>query len=276
MNNSYWRRRLALLLLVVIVVSPLSTASRAARTAAPYTPFDGPTEFIRQIPLATNDLTFSSLTGKIYASVPSSAGAGGNSIKSIDPATGAIESSTFVGSEPNKLALSDDGHNLYVSLDGSAAVRRFDVQTNTPGVQFTLGQDSFFGRYFAFDLAVAPGNPDLVAVSRSFGTGPTGSGVAVFDNGVRRTNTGSTSDSLAFSASASKLYGNGISVAGLQTLTIDAAGVTVSSTSSLTVRPLSAVITVPRWERCDSRLGKVREPSRYRSWMTRLSKVMKL
>src|ERR1044072_3654026 len=101
MNNSYWRRRLALLLLVVIVVSPLSTVSRAA---ASYTPFDGPTEFIRQIPLATNDLAFSSLTGKIYASVPSSAGSGGNSIKSIDPATGVVESSTFIGSEPNKLA----------------------------------------------------------------------------------------------------------------------------------------------------------------------------
>src|SRR5215217_645660 len=233
MNNAYWRSRLALLLLVVVVVSPLSTASRAARTAAPYTPFDGPTEFIRQVPLATNDLTFSSLTGKIYASVPSSAGSGGNSIKSIDPTTGAIESSTFVGSEPNKLALSDDGHNLYVSLDGSAAVRRLDVQTNTPGLQFTLGQESFFGRYFAGDLAVAPGNPDLLAVARSFGSGPSGSGVAVFDNGVRRTNTGSSSDFLAFSASASKLYGTGVSSGGLQTLTIDASGVTVSSTTSL-------------------------------------------
>jgi Calx-beta domain len=235
MNNSayYWRRRLALLLLVTIVVSPLSLP-RAVKTEAPsYSPFDGPTEFIRQIPLTTNDLVYSSLTGKIYASVPSSAGSDGNSLKSINPTTGIIESSTFIGSEPNKLAISDDGHNLYVSLDGSAAVRRFDAQTNTPGLQFTLGQDSFFGRYFVGEFAVAPGNPDLLAVARSFGNSPSGAGVAVFDNGVRRTTVGSNSDFLAFSASASKLYGTGVSSTGLQTLTIDASGVTVSSTSSL-------------------------------------------
>ena len=174
MNNQL-RKRLALLLLVTIVVCPLSLPS-AAKTEAPL--FDGPTEFIRQIPLTTNDLAYSPLTGKIYATVPSSAGSGGNTIKSIDPATGVIESSTFVGSEPNKLALSDDGHSMYVSLDGAAAVRRFDAQTNTPGLQFTLGQDPLFGgRFFAGELAVAPANPDVLAVARSRGFGPSGSGV---------------------------------------------------------------------------------------------------
>jgi hypothetical protein len=229
MNNSYWGRRLSLLLLIVIVVSPLSPASRAARTSAPlYSPFDGPTDFIRQIPLATNDLVYSSLTGKIYATVPSTAGSSGNSIKSIDPATGIVESSTLIGSEPNKLALSDDGHSLYVSLDGSAAVRRFDVQTNTPGLQFTLGQDSFFGRFLVGEFAVAPGNPDLLAVART--SSSLAGGVAMFDNGVRRTNVAS-SDFIAFSNSASKLYGTSFS--GLQTLNIDASGVTAGSSSSL-------------------------------------------
>lgn len=233
MNNVYWRRRLALLLLVVIVVSPFSSASRTARTLAhSFTPFDEPTEFIRQIPLTTNDLVYSSLTGKIYASVPSSVGSGGNSIKSIAPATGIVESSTFIGSEPNKLALSDDGHNLYVSMDGSAAVRRFDVQTNTPGLQFTLGQDSFSGRFTVGDFAVAPGNPDLLAVARF--SNSSGGGVAVFDNGVRRTNVASNLDFIAFSASAAKLYGTGVSsFSGLTTMTIDASGVTAGSTGTL-------------------------------------------
>ncbi|HYV10130.1 MAG TPA: Calx-beta domain-containing protein [Pyrinomonadaceae bacterium] len=235
MNNFYLRRRLSLLLLVVIVVSPLSFASRTSRANAPiYSPFDEPTEFIRQIPLTTNDLVYSSLTGKIYVTVPSSVGSGGNSIKTLDPTTGVFESSTFIGSEPNKLALSDDGHNLYVSLDGSAAVRRFDVQTNTPGLQFTVGQDSFNGRYFVGEFAVAPGNPDLLAVARSTSSlGPSGNGVAVFDNGLRRTNVASGSDFIAFSASASKLYGTAASFGGLQTMNVDASGVTVGSTSSL-------------------------------------------
>jgi hypothetical protein len=227
-------KTLALLLVVTTLITPLSFAARAARTeAAPYNAFDGPTEFIRRIPLTTNDLVYSSLTGKIYASVPSSAGSSGNSIKTIDPATGVVESSTFVGSEPNKLALSDNGHSLYVSLDGSAAIRRFDVQTNTPGLQFTIGQDSFSGRYLAGEMAVAPGNPDLLALARSFSSfGPSSAGVAVFDNGVRRTNVSSSGDFLAFSNSASKLYATGLS-SGLQTMTIDASGVTANSPSLL-------------------------------------------
>src|SRR6185503_17911836 len=109
---------------------------------------------------------------------------------------------------------------------------RFDVLTNTPGLQFSLGQDLSSNRFTASDLAVAPGNPDLLAVART-----SGAGVAVFDNGVRRTNVGpgnSSSDFLAFSASASKLYVTG-QFSGLQTMTVDASGVTVSSTSSLAV-----------------------------------------
>src|SRR5215203_4942478 len=130
------RTSLSILLLVSIVnliASPVSFATRAANTeTARLNPFDGPTDFIRRIPLTTNDLVYSASTGKLYASIPSSGGSSGNSIAAIDPTTGVIGSSTFIGSEPNKLALSDDGHSLYVSLDGASAIRRFDVLTNTP------------------------------------------------------------------------------------------------------------------------------------------------
>jgi len=168
--SPYMRRRLALLLLVSIVnfiAAPFLLASRS--TAAVAAPFDGPTEFIRKINLMTNDLVYSSTTGRIYASIPSSAGSGGNSIAAIDPTTGLITSTTFIGSEPNQLALSDDGHSLYVSLDGALAIRRFDALTNTPGLQFPIGQDLFHGRYGISDFAVAPGNPGTVALARQFG-----------------------------------------------------------------------------------------------------------
>ena len=126
--------RLSLLVLVSLVnfiAAPFLLATRS--TAVPLNAPDEPTEFIRRINLTTNDLVYSSTTGKIYASIPSSAGSSGNSIAAIDPATGLISSTTFIGSEPNKLALSDDGHSLYVSLDGTFAIRRFDALTNTPG-----------------------------------------------------------------------------------------------------------------------------------------------
>src|ERR1043165_8403281 len=91
---------------------------------------------VREFPIVVKDVVFDRNTAKFYASIPSSAGAMGNSIAKIDPATGQVENFVFVGSEPGKLALSDDGHTLYVSLDGAAAVRRFDITTQTAGQQF--------------------------------------------------------------------------------------------------------------------------------------------
>src|ERR1044072_1285144 len=138
-------KQLTVLLLVSIINLIASSFLPARNTAAaPLNAPDGPTESIRQINLTTNDLVYSSNTGRIYASLPSAAGSGGNSIAAIDPTTGQITSTTFIGSEPNKLALSDDGHSLYVSLDGAFAIRRFDALTNTPGLPFSVGQDSFF------------------------------------------------------------------------------------------------------------------------------------
>jgi len=238
MNNTYpLRPKVAVLLIVSLLnnlLLPLATGTGATLSASVV---QGPTDFIRRIPLKTNDLVYSSSLGKLYASVPSSVGSGGNSITTIDPATGAIETSVFVGSEPNKLALSDDGHSLYVNLNGAFAIRRFDVSTQTPGMQFSVGQDSFFGRYSVRDLAVAPGNPNLVAIARFYpGVSPPEAGVAVFDNGVQRPNTGpghsDGSDFLAFSATASKLYGTGFS-SGLKTYTVDASGVSVASSTNL-------------------------------------------
>ena len=223
------RKKLALLLLITITgfVALISLATTAANTA-PLAPFDGPAHFIRRIPLAVNDLVYSSSTGKLYASVPSTAGSNGNSIATIDPSTGIVSNATFIGSEPTKLALSDDGHSLYASLNGAGAIRRFDVLTNTPGLQFSTGQDPNSGRYGVNDLAVAPGDPNLLAVGRTqLG------GVAVFDNGVPRPNVVLESDSLAFSASASKLYATGQFDSLFQTLAIDANGVTLSSSNHL-------------------------------------------
>ena len=225
-------RHLALLLLVSLInliAAPFLPASRSAAAPVP----DGPTDFIRRIDLPTNDLIYSNTTGKLYASLPSRAGSNGNSIAAIDPSSGSITSTTFIGSEPNKLALSDDGHSLYVYLQGAAAIRRFDALTNTPGLQFSTGQDQSLGRYLVNDLAVAPANPGTIAVARHLSNvSPPQAGVAIFDDGVQRPKTSASQldgvDSLAFSATATKLYGNNPS-GGIQTLTIDPSGVSVTS-----------------------------------------------
>ncbi|HLL17111.1 MAG TPA: Calx-beta domain-containing protein [Pyrinomonadaceae bacterium] len=196
-------------------------------------------EFVRHLSLPASDVVYNPADRMLYASMPSSAGAAGNAIVPINPATGETGAPVFVGSEPGKLAMSDDGHTLYISLNGATAIRRFDTATRTPGQQFSIGNGST-SSYAVNDLAVAPGNPNLLAVARHYSMlSPPSAGVAVFDNGVQRSKTspGHTqgADFLAFSATESKLYASG-QYSYLQTLTIDASGVAATSYTLFDIR----------------------------------------
>src|ERR1051325_9081124 len=151
---------LALLLIVAWAIPSAGPSTASAQ--------GGSSLFVRKIALNSNDLVYSPTTKRLYASVPSSAGAGGNTITPIDPATGALGTPVFIGSEPNKLAISDDGITLYASLDGAFAVRRMNVQTQTPGSQFALGGDDSLGLFTVNDIGVAPGARDTVAGARYY------------------------------------------------------------------------------------------------------------
>ena len=69
-------------------------------------------------------------------------------------------------SAPNKLAMSDTGAHLFVGLDGAAAVARINLATFSVDLQFSLGVDGSSGPLLAHDLAVQPGNPNVLAVVR--------------------------------------------------------------------------------------------------------------
>src|SRR6185369_16116113 len=113
------------------VPSPTPTPSPTA------TPTPTPVELsVRQIELTTKDLIYNASNQTIYSSVPGTGGSLGNTITPINPTTGALGSSVFIGSEPNKLALTDNGQFLYVGVDGAAAVRRFDATSTTAAPQF--------------------------------------------------------------------------------------------------------------------------------------------
>src|SRR5262245_50265182 len=156
----------------------------ARRGASPAQP---PTFRISQMPLPANDLVYHAPSNTIFASVPSAAGERGNAIAGVNPVTGEIVSSVFIGSEPNRLALSDDGKYLYVALDGAASVRRYEIATQAAGPQFTLGQSlAGDGPFYADVLAVAPGQAEAIVVSRK--TPGESRSLAVFDNGTARTN----------------------------------------------------------------------------------------
>jgi hypothetical protein len=135
--------------------------------------------YVRKVALDTNDMVYDPHSKRVYASIGSRVGKTGNSITVVDPKTGAIGPSIFIGSEPGRLALSDDGQYLYVLLDGANAIRRFDIRTLTPGPQFPKGTVGIE------DMKVCPGHPTwIVAALYNPGLSPRHAGDVFWINGV--------------------------------------------------------------------------------------------
>jgi hypothetical protein len=174
-------------------------------------------------------MVYSQATQNLYASIPSSGGSSGNSILKINPLTGELGPSTFIGSEPNKIAISADGQSLWVHLDGANAARQFDALTQTPGLQFSTGTAR------ALDMEVVPGSSQSLVLTKLFG-----GGVFIYDNGVQRANTGPSFPPVGpieFGANPSILYGfnNGSSSADFVKYLVDSAGVTQSTVTGALV-----------------------------------------
>lgn len=219
------------------------SASQPIPTVTPLpTPSPTPTPAfnLRSIPLAANDLAYDAKRGLLYASVPSSAGALGNSLVPIDPVTGVVGAPIWIGSEPGKLALSDNGQFLYVAVEGARSVRRFDLATRTPGLQFPLSASlnpndpglSLIPPFNVYDLKVLPGKPESVAVVKQrLNSSPSFEAVDIYDNGVRRDkffkpNFGGPG-SITFGTTTARLYGNDLEVSnGFYQLNTTAEGVT--------------------------------------------------
>src|SRR5262249_1671111 len=149
----------------------------------------------------------------------------------IDPVTAAVGPAVFVGSEPGRLAASDDGSFLYVALDGAGAVTRFNIPAQAPDLLFYLNPGG--PPLYVDDLAVPPGNPHTLAVSRkNLNVSPRHAGVTIYDDGVARpvaTHEFLGSNSIAFSWDPGRIYGydNESSASGFRRLTVNDSGVTV-------------------------------------------------
>jgi hypothetical protein len=237
-NGLAFRTSNSVVLVQTALVDPGPAVPTPTPTPSPTpspTPTPAPVTFIRELSLPVNDLLTHQPSQTLYLTVPSTTGTRGNTITPLNPSTGAFGPSVFVGSEPGRMAMSSDNQVIYAALGGAAAIRRFDVATQTPGQQFSVGQDPFFGNYSVNDMAVAPGQPNLLAVARHHpGISPPEAGVAVFDSGVQRpvTTPGHSvaSSFLAFSDSPSTLYGDGLNI-----MTIAADGVRITGNTGFSV-----------------------------------------
>ena len=119
---------------------------------------------------------------QLLVATPADAGDAANSIVALDPITGGIISSTFVGSDPKKLAASADGSSVYAWLAGDGTdpprIARMNLSTRQRDLVFAA---DFVGRtpfYSIWDIAGLPDGG--LAVSYASGQ------VAVFDNGKAR------------------------------------------------------------------------------------------
>jgi hypothetical protein len=200
-------------------------------TPAPGGGTTAPLTYTAYIAIANNDIVYNATDGLLYASIPvSGVGSGGNTVEGIDPVTGMVIRQIWVGSNPNKLALSTDGTQLFVGLDGAAAVAQVNLITGAVVNQFSLGGGT--GTYTppqtANYLAAVPGSPDSIAVATAGGY-LSETGVTIYDSGVPRakSSSGVGYGPLSFGSSSSILYMvNGQTV---EQLAVDSTGVTAAT-----------------------------------------------
>jgi len=77
------------------------------------------------------DFVYDRIRGEIHAALDSNDPRYPNSLVSMDPVSGSIISSVFLGDEPNLVEISDDGRYLYVGLDNVEKVVRIDLLTRS-------------------------------------------------------------------------------------------------------------------------------------------------
>jgi hypothetical protein len=182
----------------------------------------------------SNDLVFDLVRGVIYLSVPNRA-PGGNTVAVLDPSVGAVTSSHFAGSEPDRLAISDDDKYLYVGIDGAASVQRLILPGLAPDIKIPLGRDSFLGPYLALDMQVAPRAPHTTAITLGSHdvSPPAIGGVAIFDDATQRATKVSSGfgsfDSLQWGLDSSTLFAANNSDGGrdLYVFGVNASGLTL-------------------------------------------------
>jgi len=130
---------------------------------------------------------------RLYAVVAGGAFEHANELVVIDPSDATVESSVVVGSDPDALALSEDGTTLWVGLHGAAAIREVDLTRSPPepGAQYPVPRSSYSpGDAVYADLFLAlPGSPDSVLIARRFDHLSAAGDVALVDAGTSRPHT---------------------------------------------------------------------------------------
>jgi hypothetical protein len=139
---------------------------------------------VRRVSLPTRGLVSDPVRQRLYATVPGTNPTFGNSVVRLDPTTGKVEASAYVGSEPGAIAIDQGASVLYVGLDGVRRIVRVDLDSFTTDLEFPIG--SAGGAFLADRILVMPGSSETIAVEQSGGQFFYDGGVTIYDHGVPR------------------------------------------------------------------------------------------
>jgi hypothetical protein len=131
---------------------------------------------VKVVPLAGNDLRFSSVRKLLYVAVGARSDQRANTVTIVEPATGQMLGSVLLSGEPSVLALSSNEKYLYVGL-AEGKISRIDLDQGQVDLTFASGGG------WVVDIEVFPDLPESIVASAAQEWGPL---IAVFDNGVRR------------------------------------------------------------------------------------------
>jgi hypothetical protein len=125
-------------------------------------------------------------TGALYAVVSSADPAYANELLELDEA-GRVRSSVQIGSDPNTLAVSDDGTTMWVGLQATQQVMKVDLTGAKPvlGATFALPANDFGQVFPAGPMVVLAGTTTTLAISlRSTIGSPSFKGVRILEDGA--------------------------------------------------------------------------------------------
>lgn len=210
---------------------------------------------VSSIPVQANDIVWDPISQQLYLSVQSTNATSGNTIAALDPATGQFGIAQAAGTDPDRLALSSDSSYLYAGIDGSSSVQRFTLPSLSPDISIPIASSP--AAYYAMAIAVAPGNPQTIAVLRGAPNvlPADQGGVVIYDNTVPRptsipgfnTAPNAEIDTLQWGSASTQLYGaTDDSPYDLYALSVNANGVQIANTySGANTAPSGSISNIP-------------------------------
>src|SRR5439155_20641677 len=163
----------------------------------------------RLIDLPVVSLVSDRVRGLLYASLgPPSPSAG--QIAVVDPVTGLVQDTIPVQGGAGRLELADDASVLYAATDDSLRIRRLRLPEFDEELVLDLGEWEPGSPNYVDDMAVAPGHPEVLAVTKQRRhLSPRFTALSVFDAGVEKMPAAPAfveANVVAFGATADRLY----------------------------------------------------------------------